>query len=41
MDEISRRQKAASFTDRNVKNAGYNVIGLMVIWYMGRLLWAT
>lgn len=40
MEEIARRQRAASFTDRNVKNATYNIAGVIVIWYLGRLLWS-
>ncbi|KAG9242938.1 nuclear pore complex component [Calycina marina] len=34
MDEISRRQQTASFTDRNVKKASWNVLGIVLLWYI-------
>ncbi|KAH8591045.1 nuclear pore complex component-domain-containing protein [Bisporella sp. PMI_857] len=41
IEEISRRQNASSFTDRNVKNIGYNTAGLIAVWVLGRLLSST
>jgi len=39
MDEIVRRQNAASFTDRNVRNILYNIGGIITVFFVTRSLW--
>ncbi|CAG8956353.1 hypothetical protein HYFRA_00003734 [Hymenoscyphus fraxineus] len=39
MDEIIRRQNAASFTDRNIITILYNLGGMTVVYSIGRSIW--
>jgi len=39
MDEIVRRQNAASFTDRNMRNILYNIAGIVAVFFLTRSLW--
>lgn len=38
-DEIARRQNATTFSERNLKQAMYNMTGVVVLWVVARFLW--
>ncbi|RFU33476.1 hypothetical protein B7463_g2849, partial [Scytalidium lignicola] len=38
-DEITKRQNATNFSERNVRQIIYNIGGLAVLWFLGRFLW--
>jgi hypothetical protein len=39
MDEIVRRQNAASFSDRNMRNILWNVGGIVALFFVARSIW--
>ncbi|TAQ87247.1 hypothetical protein B7494_g4410 [Chlorociboria aeruginascens] len=40
-DEITRRQNASRFTDRNLNKVMYNIGGWIMLWVVGRYVWQT